>query len=67
MKPPKKENRMSRKEDCELLLTAAAVALEYLASPNFPHKSPLGHDRKPAVAALREALKAFEVREEGAG
>jgi hypothetical protein len=37
---------------------AARLALDYLDSPNFPHKSPQGVNRKPVVAALRMALDA---------
>ena len=40
------------------LVRAAYLALDYLDSPNFPHKSPQGADRKPVVAALRMALDA---------
>ena len=42
--------------DLFTLIRAAEMALDYLDSPNFPHKSPAGHDWKPAVAALRAAL-----------
>jgi hypothetical protein len=37
------------------LLKAAEAALEYLDSPNFPHKSPAGNDRKPVAALLKSS------------
>ena len=40
-------------------LLAIQAALDYLDSPNFPHKSPLGNDRKPVVQALRGALDRY--------
>ena len=40
------------------LEAACRLALDYLDSPNFPHKSPQGSDRKPVVAMLRMALDA---------
>jgi len=39
-----------------LLERACQMALDYLASPNFPHKSPSGMDRKPVIIALEHAL-----------
>ena len=47
---------IEQQKKLEELEVAAIAALEYLDSPHFPHKSPLGNDRKPAAAALRAAL-----------
>jgi hypothetical protein len=50
---------MSDDERQKACLLALQAALEYLDSPNFPHKSPLGNDRKPVVQVLRGVLNQY--------
>lgn len=50
---------MTEDEWQKACLLALQAALEYLDSPNFPHKSPLGNDRRPAVQALRGVLDQY--------
>ena len=44
------------------LVAAAEMALEYLDSPHFPHRSPDGNDRIPVTVALTKALAGLGTR-----